>query len=270
MPWFRKNAQCRRVQSKLSEYIDNMLSTKDKGAVEQHIKKCESCYSELESLKMAVQLLRRMPQVPAPRSFALAGIEPKRVIAPVTASLRWLRPATVFATFVLVALLAGDFAGVFESRTDDVLLSTPSPIAESGAEFVAPTATPIPSPSLPPTAAATPTPSTEADILLPGKAMGLNPTPSPTATVLEATPAPTTMPTLAPTATPIPLAAAPLPTQELQREDTAAQLETYGTVADGTGWPLRQIEIGLGAVLAVLLGFMIYSYRQRRRRPARS
>ncbi|MFC1973972.1 zf-HC2 domain-containing protein [Chloroflexota bacterium] len=252
MSWFKSNDQCRKVQNKLSAYIDGILNTNNKSSVEQHLKECEICHRELESLKITVQLIRRMPQMSVPRSFAVADIEPIRVNTTAVASPRWLRPATVFATFVLMALLLGDFTGVFEGKISDDLLSTPSPTTA----YASPA--PTSDSSLSPDAAAIPTPSTEANGFPPGKEMVIGGTPMPTPVEGETPPAPTV--------TPIPLGAVSLPTPELSSKAPEAQLETEGTIADGTGWPLRQIEIGLGAVLAILIGIIIYSYQQRRKR----
>jgi len=104
---------CRKVRGVLSEYIDNRLSTEDKNLVERHLETCEACSKELESLRMTVQLLHRVPEVSVPRSFTIAVPAPKRegVLGP--SSLRWLRPATAVATIVLLVLLVGDFLNVF-------------------------------------------------------------------------------------------------------------------------------------------------------------
>lgn len=110
----RGKSQCGRVRGMLSGYIDNCLSSGEQGIVERHLKACEACLSELESLQMTVQLVHRVPMVPAPRSFAIAEVEPRRASIFGAPSSRWLRPATVFATFVLMLLLLGDFFQVFE------------------------------------------------------------------------------------------------------------------------------------------------------------
>ena len=125
----RGKARCRKVRGMLSEYIDNRLSPGEQDVVEHHLKACEACSSELESLQMTVQLLHRVPAVPSPRSFAVTAPEPGRVSIFGPPSPRWLRPATAFATLVLMLLLLGDFSNVFEHEAGDVLAPTPTPEA---------------------------------------------------------------------------------------------------------------------------------------------
>ncbi|MCL5961752.1 MAG: hypothetical protein M1358_20970, partial [Chloroflexi bacterium] len=65
---------------------------------------CEACQHEVELLRGTVAILRTLPVVPVPRSFA---IQP----APVKASGKWLpylRGATALAAILLVLLVAGD------------------------------------------------------------------------------------------------------------------------------------------------------------------
>jgi hypothetical protein len=104
---------CRKVLGMLSEYIDNRLSTENKSLVERHLQTCETCSKELGSLRMTVQLLHRVPEVPVPRSFTVTVPAPSHESAFGPASLRWLRPATAVATIVLVVLLVSDFLNVF-------------------------------------------------------------------------------------------------------------------------------------------------------------
>ena len=56
----------------LSGYIDGELPEAERIALEAHLQGCDSCTEELESLRATVQMLRRMPEVEAPRSFRIA------------------------------------------------------------------------------------------------------------------------------------------------------------------------------------------------------
>lgn len=114
---FGRKPLCCKIQGMLSEYVDNRLDSVKKSLVERHLASCEACSKELESLRMTVQLLHRVPEAPAPRSFAITIPEVKHegVLGP--SSLRWLRPATAVATIVLLVLLVGDFLNVFEQET---------------------------------------------------------------------------------------------------------------------------------------------------------
>jgi Putative zinc-finger len=113
----RREPLCRKIPGMLSEYIDNRLGSEDKSLVEHHLKSCEACSKELESLRMTVLLLHRVPEVSVPRSFTIAVPEPRREGVLGSSSLRWLRPATAVATIVLLVLLAGDFLNVFGHET---------------------------------------------------------------------------------------------------------------------------------------------------------
>jgi len=107
-----RKRRCRKVRGMLSEYIDNRLDSEDRGVVERHLEICEACSNELESLQMTVHLLNQVPLVPAPRSFAIRGVDTGRVSIFRPQSLRWLRPATALATVALIALLMVDFLQV--------------------------------------------------------------------------------------------------------------------------------------------------------------
>ena len=109
----RWKSGCGKVRGMLSEYIDGALSSEDRGTIEEHINACQSCAKELESLRMTVAMLHRVPEVAVPRSFAISVSEERRPGTYAPRSMRWLRPATAFATIALVALLLVDFLPVF-------------------------------------------------------------------------------------------------------------------------------------------------------------
>lgn len=114
---FSRKPLCRKIQGMLSEYLDKRLDSEKKSLVEQHLSSCEACSRELDSLRMTVQLLHRVTEAPAPRSFAITTPEAKHEGLLGPSSLRWLRPATAVATIVLLVLLVGDFLNVFGQET---------------------------------------------------------------------------------------------------------------------------------------------------------
>lgn len=127
----------------LSEHIDAELSEQDRAALEAHLQCCDSCTRELESLRATVQLLSRMPEVEAPRSFRLtpAG-EPaeKPALSVGTPEPTRERPVFLWAMRVSTALavvgftimVAGNVTGLFDSGARD------------GGQFDAPAASDVP------------------------------------------------------------------------------------------------------------------------------
>jgi hypothetical protein len=101
-----------RVEGSLSAYIDGELSAKEKAQVQKHLQECQACVENLATLRQTVALLRELPAIPAPRSFAVrpAPVRPKvRAVAPA-----WgyglLKGATALAALLLVLLIGGDLA----------------------------------------------------------------------------------------------------------------------------------------------------------------
>jgi hypothetical protein len=183
-----RKRKCSGVRGMLSEYIDDRLNSEDRDSVARHLETCESCSKELETLQMTVRLLNEVPLVPAPRSFALRGAEVSKERAPEPRRwgglrpvpvlavpgadagwtgifdpqrMRWLRPATAFATAALVLLLMLDFLQVvphgggietpemLRENSVPVMLS-PSPEAgQGGYELEDDKAVEVPPPPLP-------------------------------------------------------------------------------------------------------------------------
>jgi len=243
---------CRKVRGMLSEYIDNSLSGENKSLVERHIETCEACSKELESLRMTVRLLGRVSQSPVPRSFTLPVPEPRResvfvpsglrlprpatavaVIAIGPTSLRWLRPATAIVAIVLVVLLMGDFLHAFENNAG----------VNSGrgdATYV----------QLAPSYAAT---EQQTMVTVPGIMGQMSLATAKAVGYTEYAMVPSS-----PVSQPI---TQPIPSVLGDEGPTGAQVIVRGEA--GVGWPLRQTEIGLGAVVFVLLALIIFARRQR-------
>ncbi len=227
--------QCRKVRGMLSEYIDNRLDDEKKTLIERHLQTCEACSKELESLQMTVQLLHRVPEVPVPRSFTVTASEPKRERALGPGSLRWLRPATAVIAIALVVLLAGDFLNVFVSN----------PGVSSGANVTYVRFSPA-APTEQQTMVAVPGVMGKMSLTT-AKAVGYT-----DYTVLTSPPA---------------FRSIAGPAQSLLGAEAPAGAGVIVQEEAGAGWPLRQIEIGLGAVVFILLAVMIFA-RQRRARVA--
>ena len=227
---------CRKVRGMLSEYVDNRLDGENKSFVERHLETCEACSKELESLRMTVQLLHRVPEVSVPRSFTVIVPEPRRESAFGPASMRWLRPATAIVAIALVVLLMGDFLHGFENNVRSN--SGPGNMTFSAVQ------------SIPSSAAEQQTWVAVLGVmgemsLATAKAVGY--------TDYTVLPSP-------PVSQPI---AQPVPSVSGNEEITEARMMTQGEA--GVGWPLRQTEIGLGAAVFVLLALTIFARRQRKK-----
>ncbi len=240
---FGKETLCQKIQGMLSEYMDNRLGSEDRVLVESHLEACEACSSELESLRMAVQLLRRVPQVPVPRSFTIAVPEIRREGVFGASSLRWLRPATAVATLVLVVLLAVDFLNIAGSAPGggDLLNEPPSRTFSTFVSEGAGNDTGVLT-DLAPQATPEPTPGYGEKALVAGNQTAGNETAGNETAGNETAGNETGM--LAPAALP-------------PGGEAAAGQEAGGL-------PLRQIEIAMGAVLFALVAMTIFVLRQRK------
>jgi hypothetical protein len=96
-----------RLRRDLSAYIDGELDAGERARLERHLAGCTACRGELEELRRTVQLLRMVPAVAPPRSFALP-----LSAAPAATTLRYsplffgLRNATAGLAAMLVAVMA--------------------------------------------------------------------------------------------------------------------------------------------------------------------
>ena len=148
--WFFNIDRHRRRQEKLSAYMDERLDLSERQELERHLEFCSLCQEELESLRTTVALLRRMPQVPVPRSFMLTEASVIRVAPWTVRYVGPLRYATAAAAVLFLAVALGDVLlspnGVAEpTRTPlerQAATPSPSPAAASGAP--APTTVPVP------------------------------------------------------------------------------------------------------------------------------
>ena len=115
----------------LSDYVDSELPEAERIAMEAHLQGCDSCAEELESLRATVLMLRRMPEVEAPRSFRIA---PAAVTAPTPPPERpvllWaMRVSTALAVVAFTVMVAGNVPGLFEGGGGDGEQAADSPAA---------------------------------------------------------------------------------------------------------------------------------------------
>jgi hypothetical protein len=100
----------------LSAYIDDEVTPAEASQVEHHLQVCRDCAEELESLRWTVHLLREVPPIPVPRSFAIRPIDIQPEPAP--QRFRWpdwlfnsLQWATVVTAILTVLVFSVDFLG---------------------------------------------------------------------------------------------------------------------------------------------------------------
>ena len=98
------------VEESLSAYIDEELSAQEEARLERHLQQCQACTESLSTLHKTVALVKELPAVPAPRSFAVRPA-PVRARSRITAP-GWgyglLKGATALAALLLVLLIGGD------------------------------------------------------------------------------------------------------------------------------------------------------------------
>jgi hypothetical protein len=243
----RRN-KCCRVRGLLSEYIDGRLSADSVDFVKRHAATCAGCSEDLETLRLTVGLLNRVPSVAAPRSFAIRDIDVvearpdrtrrSRALHPVPGvaaasavigrgsvfdpeRLRWLRPATAVVAVALVVVLAVDFLQVVPQ---DGRVELQAPIDQAPARVLA-----------------SPEPAEDAPKMEDAE-FGM-PAPAPVAGGGVGDGAEATL-------------AEPL--RDVGVEDTVPG-------EAGGGWPARQIEIAVGVVFVALAAIVLLSWRRGRR-----
>src|SRR5512136_2817229 len=120
--WWGLANEHERVEALLSTYLDGRTSKAEQALVERHLKSCADCTRNLATLSATVTAVRQLPNVRAPRSFALS-----RSMAKQPRSTPWLYPllrsATAVATLLFVIAVAGD------AYTRGALFSTSAPNA---------------------------------------------------------------------------------------------------------------------------------------------
>jgi len=63
---------CKRINRKLSRYLDNEVSARERMTIETHIKECADCATEKEELQQLTAIFRQIPDIiPAENSEAL-------------------------------------------------------------------------------------------------------------------------------------------------------------------------------------------------------
>ncbi len=99
-----------KVKALIPLYGDEGLSPEERRMVEEHLKICDECRAEWESIRWTVSLLREVPRVPAPRSFAVRAADLEKARVPL--GLNLARAFTALAAAALILLLGLDLITV--------------------------------------------------------------------------------------------------------------------------------------------------------------
>ncbi len=108
----------------MSEYIDGRLQEAERADLEAHLRACQDCAADLDSLRQTVALMRRLPEMAPPRSFAV----------PVPASLParqrrerrgWLAWPSGWSGFQYLRLATAAATGLFVVFALAALLASP-------------------------------------------------------------------------------------------------------------------------------------------------
>ena len=131
----------RRREQLLSAYVDGEVTAEEAREVEELLASSEDARRELAELQATVDLVRGLPELELPRSFALDAA-PKKRWTMWWPSVRTTGLATSVATMLLVGLVAGDMLDVLEQARlggdDSEYASDESAFAAAAAPAAAP------------------------------------------------------------------------------------------------------------------------------------
>ena len=96
---------CESVRELLSPYMDGRTTAAETRRLEEHLVGCPACQQELAQLRLVVQGLHALPQIAAPRSFALPASTARAPRVPFLATITYLRTAAATLAACLVILV---------------------------------------------------------------------------------------------------------------------------------------------------------------------
>src|SRR5579859_2737013 len=105
----------------LSAYLDNHLSPEERALLEQRLGQEPALQQTLEELRMTVALVRALPTLSPPRSFAISSAPRRQPVFTLSGLLRY---SSAFALVLLVLTVTAD------------VFSTRSRLTASGSPFV--------------------------------------------------------------------------------------------------------------------------------------
>lgn len=147
---------CQDIREMLSPYVDDVLSSEEKAAVDLHLTKCLACRQELISLQEVIQLVRGLDEIELPADFRLklhkrlTELEVgEQKASKVSWFARYRRPVWLSAAAAAACLAVGLYWGsFFGDQPGNVAYNPPSqPVQTSpSGEVVDPGPTVVPNP----------------------------------------------------------------------------------------------------------------------------
>lgn len=128
---------CKEVENNLPLYLDDLLPSEDKRAVEEHLKSCPDCTGALAQLRETKKLVNNLTEVEPPAWFRqeiMARVREeagkKSLVQKWFYPLRIKIPVQVFATVFIAVLAIYIYRAGEEQMKEVVPFSTPAPVME--------------------------------------------------------------------------------------------------------------------------------------------
>jgi len=113
--------RCEHASHLLAEYAEGLLMPLDRAAVEQHLRECSRCPSEIARLQVLVQALEALPEEDVPADFSARVMESLPEMLPAREGaghvVRWgLASAAALLTFVVAVAVLPHLGGPAVAR----------------------------------------------------------------------------------------------------------------------------------------------------------
>jgi hypothetical protein len=123
------------MRLQFSEFLDGVLPSADREALEEHLKACTECRSELDDLRRVVEDVRDLPRATVPADLAHRVMEqiaaPVHTVAKPAITRLWLRvvpaAALILVAVGVVILTMGPETRVAEEATELAMATAPEP-----------------------------------------------------------------------------------------------------------------------------------------------
>jgi predicted anti-sigma-YlaC factor YlaD len=114
---------CRKIQNKLSAYLDCEITENDVKAIEEHLQHCRQCEKRLQSLKNTWEIVGILPD-PEPVPYFYTRLKRRMASQEKEEALTWIDRVLIPASAV-VALALGLLVGNIVGRNGDMRYQSP-------------------------------------------------------------------------------------------------------------------------------------------------